>query len=194
MLNKEQTAALLGRPLTPSEDANFTTYLDNAIETLEFLLCSSLRCETTTRVFDIREGYSTVYTDFFNDVDSVKIDDAEVAYSPRQWDNRNASWYNSIVLDCKTSAKEVSIEATWGFTKLPSDLALLLARVFAMNGESGGSGNVLKKKIEDFEIWLSEDKTEFQGFLDDNATTLNKYSLCKTKSDVQNGNVCEWRW
>lgn len=196
MLTKEQMAALLGRPLSPSEDANFTEYLDNAIETLEYLLCASIKPGTGERVYDSRKEFTTVFTDFFTNLTIVKVADKTTTdYSSRQWDNRNASWFNSIVLKNEPKGKEVAITATWGFTTLPNDLALLLARVFAMNGESGGNGNITKKKIEDFEIWLSEDKTEFQGFLDDNVTTLNKYSMCKTKSDVQNGDICRyWQW
>lgn len=196
MLTKEQMAALLGRPLSSSENANFTSYLDNAIDTLEYLLCASIRSTSAgvERVYDSRKEFSTVFTDFFTAPTLVKVDGKTTTeYSARQWDNRNATWFNSIVLDCAPKGKEVAITATWGFTTLPNDLALLLARVFARSGESSGDGNVTKKKIEDFEVWLS-DKTEFQGFLDDNATTLNKYSMCKTKSDVQNGNICEWRW
>lgn len=197
MLTKQQMAALLGRPLTPSEDTNFTSYLDNAIDTLEYLLCASIRPSSVgvERVYDSRKEFSTVFTDFFTAPTLVKVDgNATTEYSARQWDNRNASWFNSVVLDCAPKGKEVAITATWGFTTLPNDLALLLARVFALNGESGGSGNIQSKKIEDFSITLA-DKTEFQGFLDDNATTLNKYSMCKTKSDVQNGDVCGyWRW
>lgn len=197
MLTKQQMAALLGRPLTPSEDANFTVYLDNAIETLEYLLCASIKPGTGERIYDSREEFSTVFTDFFTNPTLVKVaGKATTDYSARQWDNRNASWFNSIVLDCAPKGEEVAITAAWGFTTLPNDLALLLARVFAMNGESGGTGNIKRKEIEDFRIEL-KDSTEFQGFLDDNATTLRKYSLCSTKSDVRNGSICTlryWQW
>lgn len=197
MLTKQQMAALLGRPLTPSEDANFTAYLDNAIDTLEYLLCASIRPTSAgvERVYDSRKEFSTVFTDYFTAPTAVKVGGTLATnYSPRQWDNRNASWFNSIVLDCAPKGKEVAITATWGFTTLPNDLALLLARVFAMNGESGGNGSLQKKDIEDTSFTFF-DKTEFQGFLDDNATTLRKYSLCSTKSDVRNGDVCRyWQW
>lgn len=191
MLTKQQMAALLGRPLTPAEDTNFTVYLDNAIETLEYLLCASINPSTGERVYDSRKEFTTVFTDFFTAPTLVKVDgNITTDYSARQWDNRNATWFNSIVLDCEPRGKEVSITATWGFASLPNDLALLLARVFALNGESGGDGNIHRKKIEDFDIWLKEGTTEFQGLLDDNATTLSKYSMCKTKVDVQNGDIC----
>lgn len=189
MLTKQQMTALLGRPLTPAEDANFTTYLDNAIETLEGILCSNLDKETAIRIFDAREGYSTVFTDPFTAVNEVKINGNIVTnYSLRQWANRNGSWYNSLVFERQLGNDEVSIDADWGFTTLPQDLALLLARVFALNGESGGDGNIKSKKIEDFSVTFG-DKTAFQGFLDDNATTIRKYSLCEI-GNVQHGGGC----
>lgn len=195
MLNKTQMAALLGRPLTLSEDTNFTEYLASATETLEFVLCASLKAETGERVFGSRQEFSTLFTDYFHDVDSVEIDGKEVSCSPRQWDNRNATWFNSLVFNDELKGKEVLVTASWGFKTLPQDLATLLARVFALNGESGGTGNVQAKEIEDFRLTINVDKTEFQGLLDDNATTLNKYAMCKAKADVQNGDINNaWRF
>lgn len=195
MLNKTQMAALLGRPLTLSEDTNFTEYLASATETLEFVLCASLKAETEERVFGSRQEFSTLFTDYFTAVTQVKIDGKEVSYSPRQWDNRNATWFNSLVFNDELKGKEVSVTASWGFKTLPQDLATLLARVFALNGESGGTGNVQAKQIEDFRLTINVDKTEFQGLLDDNATTLNRYAMCKAKADVQNGDINNaWRF
>ena len=54
----------LGRPLTPSESANFQTNLNTPKAYLEDLLCTSLSCEAGERVYESRDGYTTVFTDY----------------------------------------------------------------------------------------------------------------------------------
>ena len=48
-MTKEQIATWLGRPLTPSEDTNFDSYLKNAFEKAEELLCFSLAVKAIQR-------------------------------------------------------------------------------------------------------------------------------------------------
>lgn len=119
-MTEQQLVKLLGRPLTSIESANLELYLNIATEALEELICSPIADIEETRTFDIREGYSTVFVDIFRSVSEVKIDGTVIdssQYSPRQWDKRNADWYNSLVFDNKFRSyqKEIEITAIWGF-------------------------------------------------------------------------------
>ena len=118
-MNAEQMAKLLGRPLTPIEVANFALYLDIATEALEELICTPIADVVETRIFDIREGYSTVFINIFRSISEVKIDGVVIdpsQYSLRQWDKRIAGWYNSLVFDSRfLTAKEIEVTAVWGF-------------------------------------------------------------------------------
>jgi hypothetical protein len=185
----EELVALLGRPLTAVESANRKLYLEIAQERLEDLTCMNLSKETEDRVFDVRNGYSTVFTDLFTTINSVSVNGTELAtdkYTIRQWDRRNASWYNSIILEDCQSYKEVTINADWGVCS--PELKLLLANLFALVGKmSKGNGNVKSKKVEDFSITYNEN-TVYQQFLIDNEAVLTKYSICGI-GQVQSGKV-----
>lgn len=185
-MNKTQMVALLGRPLTPNEDANFNLYLKIARERLEDLTCLNLEDGTEDRVFDIREGYTTVFTDPFTDIDSVKIDGIAVSdYTPMQWNRRKADWYNSIVLKNVTCG-EVTINADWGICS--PELQLLTARLFGLlNTEKSGSGNIKSKRVNDFQITFN-DNSVYQQFLIDNQALINKYSLCNI-GNIQHGST-----
>lgn len=177
--------ALLGRPLSSIETANIKTYLKIARERLEDLTCLNLTETTEDRVFDVRNGYTTVFTDPFTEINSVTINgNAFTDYTPMQWNRRNASWYNSIVLE--TCEEEVTINADWGICS--PELQLLLARLFGLLGkENSSNGNVKRKEVEDFSISFS-DKSTYEQFLTDNQSLINKYSIC-TIGDVQHGNT-----
>lgn len=75
--------------------------MDTALVTIEQLTCLYLKAEdSATRTFDVRENYSTVFTDIFKSVTEVKLDGKVLTtddYSLRQWDRRQADWYNSLV-------------------------------------------------------------------------------------------------
>lgn len=119
-MTEEQVSALLGRPLTSNEATNFDLYLDIATEALEELICTPIADVVETRIFDIREGYSTVFIDIFRSVSEVKIDGTVIdpsEYSVRQWDKRTADWYNSLVFDSRFRSYNAEIEVTaeWGF-------------------------------------------------------------------------------
>lgn len=175
--------ALLGRPLTPNEDANYPLYLKIAQERLEDLTCLNLSSETEDRIFDVREGYTTVFTDPFTKINSVTINgNAFTEYTPMQWNRRNADWYNSIVLE--TCDDEVTINADWGLCS--PELQLLTARLFGLlNGENSGNGNIKSKRVEDFHIAFN-DNSVYQQFLLDNQALINKYSLCNI-GNIQHG-------
>lgn len=197
-MDESDLVALLGRPLTPKENTNINLYLDIAKESLEELLCISLdtnpngsgNAETETRTFDVREGYSTVFTGIFTQLSEVKVDGKTTTdYYPAFWDKRSGAYYNSIVLGNK-DAKEVEITGLWGFSSIPSDLKLLWAQLFANTSKkyTAGSANVKSKKVEDFSISYG-DLTDDEAFLAANNRTIQKYSMCNI-GNVQHGDVC----
>jgi len=197
-MDQTQLEALLGRPLTSMEASNLELYLEIAQESLEELLCISLDSapdDSTdpaeeTRTFDIREGYSTVFTDIFAEISEVSVDGVTTTdYYPAFWDKRNSPYYNSIVLD-GCSGKTISITGYWGFDELPSDLKLLLAQLFANTSKKyvAGGDNVKSKQVEDFRITYG-DLTDDQTFLNTNARTIQKYSMCNI-GYVRHGKTC----
>jgi hypothetical protein len=196
-MTQQELEALLGRPLTPIEVTNKGLYLEIAQESLEELLCISLDAdddsgdpEPEARTFEVREGYSTVFTDIFTDVSEVKVDGVVTTdYYPAFWDRRSADYYNSIALDV-CSGKEVEITALWGFAEIPSDLKLLLARLFANVSKkyAAGGGNIKNKKVEDFSVSYG-DLTDDQVFLDANARTIRKYNMCNI-GYIRHGKTC----
>ena len=168
---------LLGRPLTQIEKDS--QYLKIAIAQLESLVCMNLTIDTEDRVFDVREGYQTVFTDLFTEINSITgITDYEV----RQWDRRNADWYNSVIID--TQESEVTINADWGICS--PELQQLIVKMFKMLTSS--KRLVKTKEIEDYRVTYN-DNTEYQQFLADNAQIINKYSLC-TIGQIRSGDVC----
>lgn len=183
-MTKEQLNGLLGRTLS---DSDFDKY-SAAIVRLEDLLCTSLLDVTEERVYDMREGYSTVFTDLFRGVSEVKVNGRTVTYQKRQWDRRRGEWFNSIVLD--THGDEVTITAEWGFKELPEDLKALLDKLVVQLGKKG-NGNVKSKKIEDAS-WTFFDTPAYERFTIDNRATISKYSICGIP-EVQSGKVCRGR-
>lgn len=190
--------ALLGRSLTEREFNNFDLYLEIAEESLEELLCMSLNIlpddsgepEEETLTYDVREGYSTVFTDIFTEVTEVKVDGTVTTdFYPAFWDKKSSSFYNSIVLSTR-NAKEVEITGTWGFSELPKDLKLLMAQLFANVSKkyTAGAGNVKSKKVEDFSVTYGE-LTDDEVFLNANSRIIQKYSMCNI-GYVLHGKTC----
>lgn len=186
-MSEDEIAALLGRPLMPLEVENFTEYLKIAQERLEDLTCLNLNEETEDRVFDVREGYTTVFTDPFVAINSVKINGNAVSdYTPMQWNRRKADWYNSIVLKNVTCADEITINADWEIAS--PELELLIARLFGLlNAESSGNNNIKSKRVNDFQITFN-DNSVYQQFLIDNQALIDKYSLCNI-GNIQHGST-----
>lgn len=196
-MTKEQLIALLGRPLTPVEDANFELYLDIAMQQLEQSICTSLT-ETSGDepvVYDVREGYRTLFTDIFTEVTEVKMDGAVIdssKYSVRQWDKRNGSWYNSIVFDRVFTScdNEVEVTAEWGFSSIPLDLQAVLAGLFGLITKKNNlDPSIASKQVEDFRIAFRDGVDLDTDFQSKYAHTLSKYSLCDIP-DLQHGKVC----
>lgn len=194
-MKEADVAALLGRSLTSIETTNFNLYMRIANQTLESLVCTSLCDQDDPKVYDIREGYRTVFIDIFTDLDEVKVDGKVIEsseYSLRQWDKRNASWYNSIVFKDRfdNCDKEVEVSGTWGFDKMPADLKSVLAGLFDLIGKkSSFDATVQSKQVEDFRITLRADvdlNATFQTLYGD---TISKYSQCDIPN-IQHGRVC----
>lgn len=197
-MEQSDLVALLGRPLTPTEIANIDLYLEIAKENVEDLLCISLEVnpegsgepETDTRTFEVREGYSTVFTGIFTSLTEVKVDgvatdDYHIAY----WDKRSNQYYNSIVLDdCHIS--EVEITGYWGFATLPADLQLMWAEAFAIVSQKRVVSDVKSKKVEDFSITYG-DLSDEEKFTKDNTRTIQKYSLCNV-GYIRHGETCSY--
>jgi len=188
-MDEEQVSALLGRPLTSIEEDNFDSYIEIALLNLEDLLCTSVDEVSETRVFDLREGYSTAFVDIFWNVTEVKIDgDTQdpSEYSVRQWDKRNGSWYNSLVFENRfTTQKEIEVTADWGFepqsnaSSLPLDLQSVVAGLFAqITKKNKFDPTITQKQVEDFRIHFQADTDLDADFYKLYGKTVSKYSLC----------------
>lgn len=192
-MTKETMSALLARPLTTYEDENYSLYLKIARESLDYLLCTNFCSDEDTRTFDAVEGYSTVWTDIFTEIDEVKIGDEVVTnYSVRQFDRRSASWYNSIVFDCPfTCDKEVVITATWGFSSTPANLQALLAGLFAQVSKKAKFDATIKsKKVEDFAVSFDTELDLDDQFRKQYRNTINQYSACHTQGLISGRVKC----
>lgn len=191
-MKQEDLQALLGRSLTSTETANRKLYLEIARESLEESLCMQINCQSVeeTRVFDVRDGYSTVFTDIFTEIGELKVDGAVYTdYHAAFWDKRNNSFYNSIVMGDAAGAT-VEITATWGFDSVPNDLKQLWAQLFANVAKKykAGASNVKSKQVEDFRVTFG-DMTDDEAFLSANSRTIQKYKLCDI-GYVLHGDVC----
>ena len=145
---------LLGRSLTPSETVNIDSYEEITQEAAQTLLCMNLSNTPNSRTFDIREGYSTVFTDLFKTVSEVKVDGTVIdssTYYTAFWDSRNLSYKNSLVID-GLSGSELEVTADWGFDPFPLDLQKLLARAYAqaVAPTAKVNTNIKNKKVEDY--------------------------------------------
>lgn len=184
-------SALLVRPLTPFENANFDLYLKTANENLDILLCTNLCNDEPTRIYDAENGYSTVWTDIFTEITEVKINGKVVTnYSVRQGDRRTGNWYNSIVFDCRfTCNQEVEITAEWGFDSVPSNLQGLLAGLFGqISQKTKFDATIKSKKVEDFAITFDTEADLDAQFYNKYASVINQYSLCE-KQGLRHGRI-----
>lgn len=199
-ITEADIAKWLGRPLTPTESTNFDTYLNTASAYLEGLLCTNLIAYAsgdppvvtpTQRVYEARDGYSTVFTDYFTGNVTVTINGkARTDYSTRFFDNRNTSFKNSLVFNCKFNCNdEVTIVAAWGLDPLPDDLGSLLAQLFAIAAKPyRATGDIKSKRVEDFQITFG-DRSDVDVLVSSNRLTIAKYSLC-TVGNSRSGKIC----
>lgn len=186
-MTKSELSAYLGRPLTPVEDTNFDLYLELAQTQLETLLCTRLGNATETRVFTVRDGYTTAFIDIFRSVSEVKIDGViTTAYEKRQWDNSTGEWFNSLVFSKPFRQQKLEVTAVWGFETYPKDLDLLLAGVFNLISQRQSYDPTIEsKRVEDFHISFKETDLE-AGFARQYSPIIGKYSLCHIPN-IQHG-------
>lgn len=180
-MKTETLVALLGRPLSAVEATNKDLYLKIARESLEDLLCTSLCDQEDPKYFMARDGYRTVYTDVFTEIDEVKVDDKVVSnYSVKQWDRSTARWYNSIVFDDPLyEGQEVEVSASWGFNAMPIDLQKVWAELFdQVTVKNKLDPSIKSKRVEDFYITFDSEVDLDEDFHRKYKKTLSKYSLC----------------
>jgi len=189
-MKQSDIEALIGRSLTANEVTHYKTYLNIAQTTLDDLICSSA-CgnDSEARTFEPREGYRTIFTGIFHEVSKVTVDGEVVTdYYPAQWDNRNASWYNSIVFATHPRG-DVGVTADWGVNGMPSDLKMLLAKLFANVSQKYVTGpKIQSKQVEDFRITYGTALTEDEQFMADNQRVISKYSLCNVGA-IRHGRI-----
>lgn len=191
-LSQAKMAQLLGRSLTSLETSNYSLYLKIAVQKLEELLCMNLTIGDGEREYDTRIGYKTLYVDPFTEITSLSVDGDEVDaddYYVSQNDKRNAHWYNTIVFDTVQTGEVVTIDADWGFgDSCPTDLELLLARLFAQNSvEQTADNQVKSKKIEDFTVTYKDNST-LEQVVAANSGVISKYSICN-QGYIRHGRV-----
>lgn len=196
-LTKSEVEAYLGRSLTSTESTNFNNNLDTAQEILESMLCIDLTVRgkndiATTREFDARDGYSTVFTGIFQTPTAVSINGKpSMNYTPKFWDSRNTSYHNSIVFNSPLGHNAtVAVEALWGYETLPNDLGRLLSQMIGIVGSKGTTRRVKSKQVEDFRITY-DDTPEMEKFIADNEVTINKYGMCYI-GEFRSGRVCKY--
>lgn len=201
-MNQAKLEALLGRPLTSVEVTNLELYLEIANDTLETLLCTSIRPVTEERTFSLREGYKTAFLDIFTEVTEVKVNDTvqdPTSYSKRQWDKRTATWYNSLVLADRITetTDEITVTGVWGFVDAPEedyavpyDLQVILAGLFSLITKKNNlDPTITSKQVEDFRISFNADVDLDEEFYTQYSKTIDKYSLCNI-GYVRHGEVC----
>jgi len=161
--------------------------VDTATSIIEQATCLYLKAENaTTREYSVRDGFSTVFTDIFQEPTEVAVDGnilTEDEYKAMFWDNRNASVYNSVVINHLRGHK-VTITANW---IIPTELSDLITKLNAVIASSKHS-LVKSKKVEDFSVTYN-DNTDVQQFLLDNSAIIEKYSICGV-IDIRSGSVC----
>lgn len=194
MLTKEVVSKLLNRTLTSSETSNFNLYINNASQRLQSLLGYKFSSEVGSRSFIVRQGYRTVYTDVFTGTPTVTVDGVvkdPSTYTVRWFDSLDGEVFNSIVFKqhLSRSVEHISVEADWGFAScMPSELQLLLARLFDANSvEQGADGRVQSKKIEDFTVTY-RDGSKFDEVVSGNQQIIDTYSI-KQQGYIRNGHI-----
>lgn len=191
MLKKEQIVKLLGRPLTDLETSNYDVYIKIAVQSLEELLCMDLTQEIAERTYETRLGYREVYVDPFTQINSITCDGEDVDeadYTVKQFDKLNGQWYNIIEFESKCDGSKIVVDAEWGFGSCPTDLQLLLAKLFDKGSQDQKTeGTVSSKKIEDYSVTY-KDVASFDEWLLKNHSIVDKYSLCN-QGYIRHGSV-----
>lgn len=71
-MTQDKIAALLGRPLSSTEQSNFKLYLELAQGRVSDLLCFDICQKVETRRFSARDGYRTLNVPIFTEIDSER--------------------------------------------------------------------------------------------------------------------------
>jgi hypothetical protein len=189
-MTAELVSVLLGRPLTSTETTNFNTYLDLATGRVSDLICSDISPATEElRTFQLRNGYRTLNTPIFDEIQSITINDTELDeadYTVKQGSDFNGDWFNSIVFKTTHNFENVEITADWGFSSIPLDLQKVIAEQFGIFSTSIDADQIYRKQVEDFSIQLNGTKSD--AFDKKYAATIAKYSSC-TELNIQSGYV-----
>lgn len=191
-MTKANLEAFLGRSLSSVEDTNIKLYTSMAYNMLSRILCTTVCNKTEARYFDARDGYHTLFTDIFSDINSITIDGVEVTdYIVKQNDRRGTDWYNSIVFtDEMVKDSEILVDANWGFNEVPLELQDLTAKLFGLvSSRNTTDSRITTKKIEDFSVSY-RDITPDDQLLTDYAQVISKYSQCQLTGEVRNGSIC----
>ena len=109
-------------------------------------------------------------------------------YYPAFFDNRNAGFYNSIVLGEPVSG-DVVINAEWGFGTTPADFQKLLDNATAAVAKTKSNKNIKRKSVRNFDIWFG-DLSDDEVFVKNNQLAIDKYSMCNI-GYVLHGTVCQ---
>lgn len=188
-MTADQISVLLGRPLTSTETSNFNTYYSLAKARVSDLICSDISPDIEdARTFKLRDGYRTLNTPIFDEIQSVTVDGNEIddtQYKVKQGSSFNGTWFNSIVFNDITCG-EVVVTADWGFSSIPLDLQKVIAEQFGILSTTIDSDQISRKQVEDFSIQFNGTKSD--AFVKKYQPTIAKYSSC-TESNVQSGKV-----
>lgn len=190
-MDQTQLEALLGRSLTTNEVTNLELYLELANEALGVLICTPIaKDDGKTRKFLVREGYKTAFIDIFRTVTEVKVQGVvSTAFTKRQWDSLNGSWFNSIVFEkpFNSTQREIEVTGDWGFSETPKDLQLVTAGLFDLISKKNKlDPSVSSKQTEDFRIAFNVSVDLDEEFNKKYASIISKYSICDIPN-VQHG-------
>ena len=187
-MSADTIAALLGRPLTASETANFSTLYSLALSRVSDMICSDITPSVEdTRTFELRTGYRTLNVPIFDEIQTLTVNGNELDntyYKVKQGSSFNGDWYNSIVFNETHDCKTVEVTADWGFSSIPVDLQKLIAEQFGVLSTTIDADQVSRKQVEDFSIQFTGTKSD--AFTQKYSATIAKYSSCQT-NNVQHG-------
>lgn len=179
-LTLDNIATLLGRPLSSSETSNFDDLLSSAKSTIESVLGASLDSEEKTLVYRIRIGYKQQFICPFSSLTSAKLDGLPVDAVPLNYDDYNAQWFNSILLDSVPKHGMLQVTAKYGYgDELPLDIQKLVATMFAITSESvdvNNSGAITSESILNHSVnYAAASSDGIARFILNNSSIIDRY-------------------
>ena len=195
-ITKQQVERIINRSLTSVEEENFEDDIKNAASITKELLGIDWDV-IGDRSYDSREGYSTIFTDPYTSLTTVKKNDKTVAatdYHGANDDDRNSQIKNSIVFNrTLASCDTVTVAATWGFgEKLPVDLLKLIVAIWQQETSpiiDTNKAEVRSKSIEDFSQTFDTSKTASERFKERYGSTIAKYQNRNNGSGIEHGYI-----